>query len=439
MRKSSLFFVLVMMAAAPSCTMAAEAPADFESALREALTGSLEMRRDGLDHEVAKYDVMRARSAFLPRMDISVDDSRISLLGDIPGVEALQLGGRSSAQYATSSLKLSINVFNGGQDQARLDHANEKQRESTLQLERRRTQVAQRLLDRFHAVRQAQFDLLAADLKLGRSRRTLADIETGVASGRTPNTKKLDAEFDVKDKELEQARRHRIFKGTMEDLLEMTGQTAAPRPTLANGWPEAPDYTAVLPRFGLAPENVITDVALYESRRLGAITDLPKARGRFAPSVDLFAKQDYSGVSTDGYFDALHQSGKDKRFVGFAIRWNLFEGFDALADVRQSALRVESAQADLDLARLEQRKVERERARTLAIAQEELTMERQRLDLLTARLEVDRLKVEIGRAEPSVQADTEVDLRLQSLEVRRHEESLAYARAMQVLLGGGQT
>lgn len=409
---------------------AAEVPPSFEGALRGAFTSSPEIRRDGLGNLIAELDIMRARSAFLPRLDLSVDDNRISLLGDIQGLESLQLGGRSTAHYATTSLKISLNLFNGGQDKARLDRAREKQQEAELQVRRRRVQIAQRVLDRFHTVVQAQFNLLIVELRLMRSRQILSDVEAKVATGRTPAIKRADAEFDVKEKELEFGRRRRALKSASEELRDTSGPAVQPSSADQNGWPDFPDYAAVLFRFGLAPSEIVTDVALYESRRRGAINDIPKAKGRFAPTLDLVARQDYSGVSTSSYIDALSQLGKDKRFIGFAIRWNFFEGGDAYSDVRQAALRVESAQADLDLAGQEQLRSERERTRTLDLAEEELELERERLNLVATRLKIDTLKVELGKAESSVKVASEVEYKIQSLEVRRREENVGYARAI---------
>ncbi len=437
----SLFAAVFALAAGPFAALPAwsQAPAahplDFVESLRSALGISPELRRDQLNGDVASYDIVRARSAFLPRLDVLSTDDQIRLEGGPASLEALELSGRTKGSYSTSSVKLSLNVFNGGQDTARLSHAVEKNHEASLQVQQRRAAVARKVLDRFHAVRQAQFDLKSAQAELARARATFGGVAALHASGRAPDLKLAEADFDVKAKQLAVSSKQRTLRGALQDLSELTDRAGADVPPVVDEAMLPSDYEAVLGQFGFAPDRVVTSVNVYESRLRQATTDLPKAKGRFAPSLDVYIREDYAGVSTKGYRDAFDQQAKSKRFIGFSLTWNFFEGFDAYADVKQSALRIQSAQAELDVAREEQARSERDDQRAFSQAEEELQIERERLGLVEQRLKIDRLRVQLGKAGDEVRMNTESDYELQALEVRRREESLSYLKAARILKG----
>lgn len=407
----------------------------FSDALRGALLSSPDLRREAAGKEIAELDVMRAQSAFLPRVDLTTTDDKIKLQGGIPGLESLVLAGRSSAYYANGAVRVSLNVFNGGRDNAKVKQANERAFEADLQFRQRRARIAGQVLERYHAVLQARIDLKYALAAVRLTQKDLDAIEREAALGRVSTLRRAEAAFDVRAKDLECSRARGALNAASWELAQTAGLEDVAIAFNEGIAEDAAAYKAVLGDFGFHSEQIVTETHLQESRLRQSHGDLPQARSRFLPSVEMHVAESYAGISTSGYREAFRDQSKAKRFVGFTLSWNLFEGVDAYADVKQATLRVNAAQASLDAARDEQRRVRRSDERELALALEQLLIERERLALMEQRLRIVRLKSELGHAGAEEAARSEGERELQALEVLRREEIVGYMKAKQLLKG----
>jgi outer membrane protein TolC len=192
--------------------------ADFESVLRRSLAASPDLERQRLAMEIAALDITRARSAFLPRMDMNVDNNRIELLGNLSSVESLQLAGKKSGYIAQAGIKLGINLYNGGQDSARWDKAEEKLREAEMQWRRRRADVALQVLEKHHAFELSQIDWQVSQTRLVRVKQRFEEIQEMVQSGHQAEFRLAEAELDVQDRQLDLMRRERERINAWKDL-----------------------------------------------------------------------------------------------------------------------------------------------------------------------------------------------------------------------------
>jgi outer membrane protein len=393
----------------------------FSDALRGALLSNPELRREAASKEIAELDVMRARSAFMPRVDLTTTDDKIKLQGGIPGLESLVLAGRTSAYYANGAVRVSLNVFNGGRDNAKVKQASERAYEADLQFRQRRARIAGQALERYHAVLQARIDLKYAQAVVRQAQADLDAVEREAALGRVSTLRRIEAAFDVRAKELECARARSALDAASWELAQAAGLEDTPIAFSEGIADEAQAYRSVLGEFGFQGEQIVTETQLHESRLRQSHGDLPQARSRFMPSLEVHVAESYAGISTN--------------FIGFTLSWNLFEGFDAYADVKQSTLRINAAQANLDAARDEQRRSRRSDERELALASEQLSIERERLDLMDQRLRISRLKTELGHAGMDDTRRSQAEHDLQALEVLRREEMVGFLRAKQLLKG----
>lgn len=418
--------------------------ADFESILKRSLAASPDLERQRLAMEIASLDITRARSAFLPRMDMNIDSNRIELLGTLSSVESLQLAGKKSGYIAQAGIKLGINLYNGGQDKARWDKAEEKLREAEMQWRRRRADVALQVLEKHHAFELTQIDWKISKTKLVRVKQRLVEIQELVRLGHQAEFRLTEAELDVQDRELDLMRRERERSNAWKDLNAMSSQNSNITGSASNNsvTDELPDsragkinYLAILPSMDFAPEMMIDEVDLATSRERSTTFDQRRARGRYGPTVDFIVKQDQVGLDLNNYDAAFRGLRNDKRYVGIAIRWNFFEGFDTWAEVNQSDLRTKSAYADLTYTRQEQERAIRDRDRLFANTEAELTFERQRLRIIAKRLELERLRSDVGRSELGASAQAETDYQIQQFEVLRREQILNYLRARRALSG----
>lgn len=418
--------------------------ADFESLLRRSLAASPDLERQRLAVEIAALDITRAHSTFLPRLDMNVDNNRVELLGNLSSVESLQLAGKKSAYIAQAGIKLSMNLYNGGQDRARWYKAEEKLREAELQWRRRRADVALQVLEKHHAYELAQIDWRISQTRLARVKQRLGEVQEMVRSGHQAEFRLAEAELDVQDRQLDVMRLERQRINAWKDLNAISSQDANTsdgehNKKIIDELPESIDgqsnYLAVLPTLNLDPELMVDEVDLAISRERSAAFDQRRAKGRYAPTVDFFVKQDQVGLDLNTYDAAFRGLSNDKRYVGIAIRWNFFEGFDAWAEVNQSELKTRAANADLAYTRQEQERSIRERDRLLSNSEAELLLERQRLAVITKRLELERLRLEVGRSELGAFSQTEIDHRIQRFEVLRREQTLNYLKARRALSG----
>jgi outer membrane protein TolC len=417
---------------------------DFESVLRRSLAASPDLERQRLAMEIAALDITRARSAFLPRLDMNVDNNRIELLGNLSSVESLQLAGKKSGYIAQAGVKFGINLYNGGQDKARWDKAEEKLREAEMQWRRRRADVALQVLEKHHTFELAQIDWKVSKIRLVRVKQRLVQIQELVQLGQQAEFRLAEAELDVQDRELDLMRRERERSNAWKDLYSLSSQDSNITGPVSDKSieDELPDsgavktnYLAVLPSLDFVPEMMIDEVDLASSRERSTSFDQRRARGRYGPTVDFFVKQDQVGLDLNNYDAAFRGLSNDKRYVGIAIRWNFFEGFDTWAEVNQSDLRTKSAYADLAYTRQEQERAIRDRDRLFSNAEAELSFERKRLIVLTRRVELERLRSEVGRSESGTFAQTESEFRIQQFEVMRREQILNYLRARRALSG----
>jgi outer membrane protein TolC len=417
---------------------------DFESVLRRSLAASPDLERQRLAMEIAALDITRARSAFLPRLDMNVDNNRIELLGNLSSVESLQLAGKKSGYIAQAGVKLGINLYNGGQDKARWDKAEEKLREAEMQWRRRRAEVALQVLEKHHTFELAQIDWKVSKIRLVRVKQRLVEIQELVQLGQQAEFRLAEAELDVQDRELDLMRRERERSNAWKDLYSLSSQDSNITGPVSDKSieDELPDsgavktnYLAVLPSLDFVPEMMIDEVDLASSRERSTSFDQRRARGRYGPTVDFFVKQDQVGLDLNNYDAAFRGLSNDKRYVGIAIRWNFFEGFDTWAEVNQSDLRTKSAYADLAYTRQEQERAIRDRDRLFSNADAELSFERKRLIVLTRRVELERLRSEVGRTESGTFAQSESEFRIQQFEVMRREQILNYLRARRALSG----
>lgn len=402
----------------------------FDAALQRALGSNARIRKAEIAVDLAELAQVRARSTFYPRLDLNSGTQRIEAHGSVPGLETLLLSGRNSVYSASTSLRLGVNLFAGGADVAAVRAAEERLREAVLQLTLQRVALTRTLLERFHAVRQAEIDLRGADLQGAASAKKLSRARSEYESGRLAQILLDDAQFELQQRELERATKERVLAQTQGELQIVMGDSleTLQRPTTDN------DYAERLAQRGLVSASTVTEVDVNESRVKQAALEVDRSRSRFLPKVDLYTRADYAGVNESAAASAFKDQRKDKTFIGLTMTWNLFDGFDSVAEYRSNQRRVDSARADVELTLEEHRRQREEIKRPLADSQGDLQLQGRRLALAKARLEISRVKLETGRTDGTSHHVAEIDLALQALEVDRLTETLAYHQARLQLL-----
>lgn len=434
--------------AAPIATPAAAAatveeqfaPIGFATALTRVLQRNPDLRQADLSIQVAAQDLRRARSPFLPRLDLSTTTQRIEAFGSLPGLETLLLGGKQSAYHTTSSLTLALNVINGGADLAGLRLADEKRSEAQLQYQLRRVSLASSVLENVHTVRLAELDMRIANLHAAAKEEVLAAVDADFREGRRPALAVSEARYDADNSALEQEMRRRTYRNARRELLALMGDTAeaavadnaAVRTGPGSGAGAARSYRRTLDDFGFAPGQ-FSQSAVYGSRVEQARFEVKRARSHYLPRLDIFASLNYAGLSQSSIGHTIHTQQKDKKFIGFTLSWNLFNGFDTDAETKGASLRVIAAQAAYEGAQDEQRKRAAELLAPMDDALDDERLQRKKLRLMESKLEMSRVKLELGKTDAGSHRGTEVELRLQHLELEKRAELVEYYSAMLML------
>lgn len=420
---------------APPGAELTERPISFEAALTQVLNRHPELRQAQLGVEIAEQDRRRARSPFLPRLDLTSTTQRIEAFGKIPGLETLLLSGKRRAYHTSSGLTLAMNVINGGADLAGVLSADEKKRDMALQEKLRRTAIAHTVLDSVHALRLAAVDARIAALHARARADLLAQVDADFALGRRPALALSEARYEADNSELERSVRRRAYVSARRDLLALMGGEL-PAPGQCCDAVEPP-YTRTLNRFGLDEAGKISQADVAASRVEQARYDVIRARSRYLPRLDVFVSINYAGLSQTSLVGPFKDQHKDKNFGGFTLTWNLFNGFETDADFRAAKLRVAQSRAAHDGALDEQEKRRAELARPMADALEDEQIQRKKLQLIERKLDISRVKLELGKTDAAAHQTSQTELDLQKLELEKRAELIDYYQAMLMLRQAG--
>lgn len=450
----------VLLAAASAAAAQDSALLTFSQALEQAVANSAELRKLDYSAAATEQDIRRARSQFLPRVDLSSATQGIEAFGSVPGLESLLLAGRRRVYNSTGTLTMSLNAYNGGIDAAAVDAAKGRYEESRLQLGIRRTALAATVLERYHALRQAEMELAIARLRQQGKRDVARQAHEDNALGKRSALALAEARYDSDSSDLTATLKERSYRNALRDLDTVVGTPPPPAPASWQDWStalvagklrsgerpllgvvrgavvEAGAYSGELTAQGFDIAARATDVDVTVSRIRQAQADVQRARGRFLPRLDLFVRNNYAGISENSFYGAYNHQGRDKRIFGATLTWNLFDGFDTSADASAAALRVKAASADHQLALDEQRRRSDEWSRPLADALEEQQLEIRRQQLMQRKVEINRVRLELGRIDGASAANDQLELSVQTLELAKRAETIAYYQARLMLRTG---
>ena len=439
MNKQAVAITLLLLASgATAAATAARTPAPgFDRALRQAMLNDPELRKGALGVEIAEQESGRALSPFMPRLDLSVGTARIDAYSNVPGLETLLLAGSRYAYSASSSLSLTQNLYNGGIDRANLDASREKVQEARMQYYLKRTTLASQVLDQFHALRQAELELRIAEVQQDAKDEQLRVVEGDFALGRRAALNVSEAQYEAQMRALATSTRERAYRNALRDLTVLIGEAPRALPALAAPLP-APQhgYRNVLTHWGFGALGAANEVQLSASRIRQASLDVARAKGRYLPRVDIYARITSAGVDRNDFNRAYTGQAKDKKFIGFALTWNLFDGFDTSSDVAASRARMAYAQADYKVVARDLAKQIDDLGRPLADAEEDEQTEKKRLELMQKKLGITRVKLELGKIDAHAVTSAQTELAVQELELEKRSETIDYFKARLLLRKG---
>jgi outer membrane protein len=436
--------VAMLLACHPACAGDEQAPftagddmasASFSSALELALANSPKVLKANASVAVSEQELARAQSVFLPRLDLLAGNQRINALGNVPGLESLLLEGRNRVYNATASLRLSLNIYNGGGDLANYRVAVEKVEEARLSARMQRIAIANVVLDLMHALRQAEIDLRIARMQHGLADRRLAMANESLARGRSSLLSRSEAAYEVQVRLLAMSVKSRAHRSALRNLA-----TVANVPVSALGHDRASSpiegYVGVLEQSGLSFSSALPEKLINESRLRQARLESRRASASYFPKIDFIARRDYAAVNESGFRSAYNDLAADKGFLGVIASWNLFDGFGTTAGVRSADQQVAIAESDYSITEEDLRRERDELNRALDDAQEDLLVETKRLELMEFRVNISEEKLRVETIDPLSNFATVVERDVQRAEIERRREVVAYHSAKRALRFG---
>lgn len=157
--------------------------ADSAAPVPRALAMREELRQLDRARDAADGQARLARTAFLPSIGIGVDY----------GFQGNDIRFRTDRDFTVASVVLSWNVFNGGQDRARVQQARAEAEAIAMRRADAARQVTLQVQVAHDAARVAQAALATADDRLAAAARTFELVQRRYAQGLAPQLELLDA------------------------------------------------------------------------------------------------------------------------------------------------------------------------------------------------------------------------------------------------------
>lgn len=160
-----------------------DALADSAAPVPRALATREELRQLDRARDVAGAQARLARTAFLPSIGLGLDY----------GVQGNTIRLRSDRDFAVASVVLSWNLFNGGQDRARVEQARAEAAAIAMRRADVSRQVTLQVEVAHEAARVAHTALATADARLAAATRGFELVQRRYAQGMAPQLELLDA------------------------------------------------------------------------------------------------------------------------------------------------------------------------------------------------------------------------------------------------------
>lgn len=408
----------------------------FDTILRQALSTSHKIKQSEVGVEVAGIQIIGARSSFFPKVDISASSQRIKSFGNIPSVDSLVLNGAASANYATAKLNVGWNIYNGGADSAALKLAKEKAQEALLQLRLERQEIAIKAVTAYHDLKQAQLDLRISELELELADKKFKKLELEFKNGRTSALALAEIEFEKRKKEKDRKSALRKKISALKNLALITGNQLDSESAVGLIDDDL-DYEKVLSSNGFDGDTVASKIDISSSKIKQSQFAAKQSISRFLPKIEVYARLDHAGVSAskDNLLRTLDELTRDKSYFGISVSWNLFDGFDSYAHVKEKAKEILASQEAYDLAREEKQREIYDLEQSAADSDDAILLEQSKLKLLREKLNIHKLEIELGRRSNVDFSETNTNYYIQQLYVKASEEKFNYLRAKMILAG----
>ncbi|MBD2312043.1 TolC family protein [Desertifilum sp. FACHB-1129] len=404
-------------------------PLTLEQALELARRNNQELQVARLEYERSRAVVRQALAAEYPTLSLQGDASRqqspggqIAAAGSPPG------GPNPDAPTNTLSgtLQLSYDLYTGGLRSANIRAAERQQRVTELEVERLGEQLRLDVTEDYYNLQEALEQIRIRQQSVNNALRSLQDAQALEQAGVGTRFAVLQAQVQFANEQqrlteaiaqLRTARRQLARRLSIPQFVDLT---AADPVQIAGRWELPLEDSIVLAFQNRAElEQQLVQRELNEAQRRAALS----ARN---PRISLFANYNVLRTSSD---DPLGTTGTgDGYTLGARVNWNLFDGGEARARVRQEEADIAIAETNFannrNLVRLQVEQSYFELVSTFEnIQTASIALEQAREALRLARL---RFQAGVGTQTEVIDAETDLTL----AEFNRIQAILGYNRSL---------
>jgi outer membrane protein TolC len=271
-------------------------------------------------------------------------------------------------------------------------------------------------------------------LQLKLSEERTSQARRSFSLGRMSKFSLAEILYEFETKEFEKRKKEQEYEYVLENFISMIGVDFLTEPEM-----QAHDtlfrYIDGIVLHGLDKGAATSSVRLWQSRVQQAQLSARIAQGGYHPRVDIFTQANYASIGETGYRSAFEDQHKSNTSVGISLTWNLFDGFNTTATVREAFENINIAQFNLDLAAKKKRKS----VASSLLAQKQVETEHSHaskyLQLLQMKYEISNEKVKLGRMNTIDLKAIEVGMSIQKIKLDQLSEKAAYYEAKLLLDG----
>lgn len=422
-------FAAIFLLLGASAAQADDIPVTAKAAIERALAQRAEMRMEDAQVEIAEARLAAAEGAFWPTLDAYVDTqhartydpySGVEVSADFAGTPILISVNRVLAPYqAIAGLESVLNVYAGGAHSARAQAARADLIAVQAQRELTRRQLILDAAIGYWELRKAQMQFARGRAQAEHADATARVIEAQWQAGRVSKLARervlltaLETQIGLRQAERVRDDRWQTYRSVLVlPVMEMQVLTDDPA------------------QFDLAAvKEILLDkipgahpLAVKLQAQAGAAGERVRAaRAPFYPQVELFARAQAAGrddASVDGAWSDLKRQDE---IVGLRLRWNLFNG-------GQTRARLHESQAEAALARLRGEQGARDHAERLRQRATSVAQAEDALTLALRRRDLARQEQAVATAQRELQQITATQFQAAELAAAAAEDNLSFA------------
>ncbi len=379
--------------------------------LAEAIDMSIKARPDlPLEREkenLALSKVKQAQGNFLPTLDFLASNSYVKNYDTFTEID---ISARVADQdisvtidkniphfQLNDELRLDLNLYAGGRDQALLGEALDNLESARYQEEATLRKVRLEVANAYWGLKKAhiRYAIAKRGLEVARMERQVAETERQV-------NRKSDVEYDVvilkaREKEVALKIMDRNCLRALSHYLHVVGMEQekgmVPSSELIPRLIDDPDIG--LDSVESLPDH--PDIMRQNHEVQAAFERQEVAQSENSPKIDLFAKHSFIGRDSSSLWDAWGDTQAENSMIGVKLSMNIFNGFRTEEKISQAETEVRIKR--LQLVQKKRAIVEAEQVRKTALltASDELSLAIERKILEAAREKAARAELQSGR------------------------------------------